>query len=124
MKENYAASLSDLTSFLSLKTANFNAATDILEESDLTSRYPVIENEFTPFYTLNDTQTSFIKGIADFKRREYYHEGLRWFDVKRFQLEVTHSFNNSPIVLTKEDKRKELQIPLTAQNFGVTPNPR
>ena len=90
----------------------------------LTTRYPVIADEYTPFYTLTAKQFSFIKAISEYKRREYYHEGLRWFDVKRHQLEVTHVFNNSPIVLTKKDNRKELQIPQTAQNFGVSPNPR
>lgn len=124
MKENYTASLTDLTDFLSLKTRGFNPVTDVLDEAAITATFPAVPNEYTPFYALNETQTSFIKAVSELKRREFYHEGQRWFDIKRFKLEVTHLFNNAPIVLEKEDLRKELQIPLTAQNFGVTPNPR
>lgn len=124
MKENYNASLRDLTDFLSLKTRGFDPNTDQLDEATITSDYPAITGEYTPYYTLNSTQTSFVKAISEFKRRNYYHEGLRWFDIKRFKLEVEHLFNNSPILLAKDDNRKQLQIPLSAQNFGVTPNPR
>ncbi|WBX76806.1 RagB/SusD family nutrient uptake outer membrane protein [Tenacibaculum ovolyticum] len=124
MMGNYASSLNDLNTFLSKKTSGHDPLTDILTEDILTTIYPVIANEYTPFYTLTDKQSSFIKGIAEYRRREYYHEGLRWFDVKRYQLEVTHIFDGSPIVLAKKDNRKELQIPQTAQNFGVSPNPR
>ena len=124
MLGNYSSSLNDLNVFLSKKTSGYNPLNDLLTEDMLTTRYPVIADEYTPFYTLTAKQSSFIKGIAEYKRREYYHEGLRWFDVKRYQLEVTHIFNDSPIVLAKNDNRKELQIPQTAQNFGVSPNPR
>lgn len=124
MLGSYGNSLNDLNVFLSKKTEDHNPLTDLLTEDMLTTSYPVIANEYTPFYTLTAKQSSFIKGIAEYKRREYYHEGLRWFDVKRYQLEVTHIFNASPIVLAKKDNRKELQIPQTAQNFGVSPNPR
>lgn len=124
MKEDYTNSLEDLNAFLSRKTRNHNPATDVLTEAMLAAQYTVVANEYTPFYTLNDKQTSFIKGIAEYKRREYYHEGLRWFDIKRFQLEVTHIFDDATITLTKEDNKKQLQIPQTAQSFGVSPNPR
>ena len=87
--------------------------------------YPVIENEYTPFYSLNDKQASFVKGIAEFRRREFCHEGFRWFDVKRFDLEVTHSIKEEePIVLPKGDFRRAIQIPESVVVFGIEKNRR
>ena len=124
MKENYNAALSDLTTFLSKKTRSYNPSTDILTSDIVEDEYPFVANEYTPFYSLTEKQFSHIKAISEYKRREYYHEGLRWFDIKRFHLEVTRNFDNQPITLTKNDNRREIQIPLTARNFGVEPNPR
>lgn len=58
--------------------------------------------------------------------KEFIHEGLRWFDIKRYGLEVTHSFpDGSEITLTSNDNRKALQIPEAAQKIGeLQPNPR
>lgn len=124
MMGDYSNSLNDINAFLAKKTASHDPATDILITDDIVRDYPVIVDEYTPFYALTDQQTSFVKAISEYKRREFYHEGLRWFDVRRFKLEVSHKLDNGTIVLTKNDNRKELQIPLTAQNFGIQPNPR
>jgi hypothetical protein len=56
-------------------------------------------------------------------------EGHRWFDIKRFNLVVTHNTlafgkierNN---ILEKDDKRRALQIPLRASDNGIEKNPR
>ena len=54
------------------------------------------------------------------------HEGLRWFDIKRFQIPVTHVLQNgTPITLEADDDRKVLQIPQAAIDVGgLEPNPR
>ncbi|QTE24107.1 RagB/SusD family nutrient uptake outer membrane protein [Polaribacter cellanae] len=126
MKENYASALKDLNIFLSKKTLSYNATTDILTEDMVVAQYPVVPKEYTPFYTLNDKQTSFVKFIAELKRRESYHQGLRWFDVKRFDLEVSRKLSilGDPNVLVKGDKRRLLKIPKNALNFGIVDNPR
>jgi hypothetical protein len=47
------------------------------------------------------------------RRREFIHEGLRWLDIKRFALKVTHKVYNQPDnVLAKDDLRKAIQLPL------------
>lgn len=35
-------------------------------------------------------QTSYVKAITEARRRDFVHEGLRWFDVKRFNIVVNH----------------------------------
>jgi hypothetical protein len=60
------------------------------------------------------------------KQKEFVIQGLRWFDIKRQELEVTHDLvNGSIITLSEKDKRKILQIPNSAIEVGgLKPNPR
>ncbi len=58
--------------------------------------------------------------------KEFIHEGLRWFDIKRYGFEVTHDYpDGSSITLSEDDNRKALQIPEAAREIGnLRPNPR
>ena len=58
--------------------------------------------------------------------KEFIHEGLRWFDIKRYSFSVTHSYpDGSTATLAEDDNRKALQIPEAAQEIGeLRPNPR
>jgi hypothetical protein len=53
------------------------------------------------------------------------HEGLRWWDIKRFGLEIPHTiYHQTTNVLLKDDKRKVVQIPEYALRAGLEKNPR
>ncbi|MHC0442854.1 RagB/SusD family nutrient uptake outer membrane protein [Flavobacterium sp. 3-210] len=129
MKNRMAEVNTELGYFLGTRTSGYNAATDILDEEKVTAKYPAVSNEFTPFYTLSPVQTSYIKAIAEARRRDFIREGLRWFDIKRFNLVVEHNTlefgkvvrNN---ILEKDDARRALQIPLRASDNGIEKNPR
>ena len=60
------------------------------------------------------------------RRKEFIIQGLRWFDIKRFELEVQHNqVDGSIITLEDKDRRKVLQIPASAIEVGkLEPNPR
>ncbi len=125
MANRIAEANTELEFFLGARTKEFDAATDKLTEAKVVAKYPVIANEYTPFYNMTPVQTSYVKAIAEAKRREFIHEGMRWFDIKRFNLEVKHEIFNRPTnILTKDDKRRVLQIPLSASSNGVEKNPR
>lgn len=126
MKGDFEAAIADINAFLSVRTVGYDPTTDVLAVQDIAAIYPVQPDEYTPVYTLTDQQASFVKAIAELRRREFFHEGLRWFDVRRFDLEVTHTFvDGSPeIVLTKGDQRRQLQIPAFAIARGLERNPR
>jgi hypothetical protein len=125
MLGQFDAASADLTAYLSQKLLNFSAANDKVTLALLKTTYPFIPNEYTPFYSLTEDQTAFIKAIAEFRRREFYHEGMRWFDIKRFNLVVTHArVSNVPMVLPKDDLRRAIQIPETAKAFGIEANKR
>jgi hypothetical protein len=60
------------------------------------------------------------------RRKEFIIQGLRWFDIKRLELEVTHDLIDGSIIeLDDNDRRKVLQIPISAIEVGgLDPNPR
>lgn len=64
--------------------------------------------------------------VIDERRKEFIQEGLRWYDIKRFHMPVTHLLsNNLPITLVEDDPRKILQIPQAAIDIGgLKANPR
>lgn len=124
MKGDIALANDELDYFLSTRTVGY-VASDKLTEAKVVAKYPVIADEYTPFYTMTPVQTSYVKAIAETRRRDFIHEGMRWFDVKRFNIVVNHETSNKPTnVLVKDDNRRALQIPLHASNTGVELNPR
>ncbi len=61
------------------------------------------------------------------RRKEFIVQGLRWFDIKRHEIEVDHVLEdgNSTNRLEEDDLRKILQIPTSAIDVGgLKPNPR
>lgn len=124
MKNNFAGALKDINTFLSRKTRGYNPTTDVLAKSDVLAMFPDA-SEYQPFYELTPEQSSFVKMIAELRRREFYMEGLRWFDIKRFHIPVTHDFaDGQSMTLKANDLRRAVQIPQSATSFGVEPNPR
>nr|WP_198530124.1 RagB/SusD family nutrient uptake outer membrane protein [Flavobacterium sp. Root935] len=125
MKNRIAEANTELEYFLGTRTTGYNAATDKLTEAKVVAKYPVIADEYTPFYEMTPVQTSYVKAIAETRRRDFIHEGIRYFDVKRFNIVVRHeTFNKPTNVLEKDDKRRAIQIPLSASSNGVEKNPR
>lgn len=115
----------ELEYFLSTRTTSYSATTDKLTEAKIVAKYPIIADEYTPFYMMTPVQTSYIKAIAETRRRDFIHEGMRWFDVKRFNIVVKHdNINQATNILAKDDNRRALQIPLHASTNGVELNPR
>lgn len=77
-------------------------------------------------YGSSNDRLNLLLFTLDERVKEFIHEGLRWFDIKRFQFPVTHDLpDGTTIQLTEDDKRKILQIPQTAIDVGgLEPNPR
>lgn len=73
----------------------------------------------------NDQQNAF-RYLMEERIKEFIHEGMRWFDIRRFKIPVTHVLQNgSTITLEADDNRKLLQIPQSAIDIGgLEPNPR
>jgi len=66
-----------------------------------------------------------VSAVLHFKRISYIHEGLRWLDILRLKLPVTHrTSSGQTITLSADDKRKLLQLPVEVKQSGIDLNPR
>lgn len=76
-------------------------------------------------YQLTSDIEPYLQCVQHFRRIQTVHEGQRWFDIKRYGLEVTHLWGkNDKVVLKPCDKRYAIQIPAEVIGAGLQPNPR
>lgn len=82
--------------------------------------HPFYENE------MSSEQMAFVNCAVDLRRREQVMEGGRWFDIKRFDIEVTHKAyqTGAEDVLVRRDPRRAIQIPEEVISYGIEANPR
>ncbi|WPP49544.1 RagB/SusD family nutrient uptake outer membrane protein [Catalinimonas niigatensis] len=103
--------------------ADLQTLSDKRYDSQVTVDLETIRN----YIRSGNPQNDVLIYIIELERpKEFIHEGLRWFDIKRFDLPVEHTLaDGSVITLEAEDNRKALQIPEAAQEIGnLEPNPR
>ena len=74
---------------------------------------------------------AYIHALLYIRRVEFYMMGMRWFDVKRYGIEITRRRLGTTLDvletydrLTKDDPRRALQLPKDVITAGLTPNPR
>lgn len=80
-------------------------------------------------YGTTDQKEGVIQLILETKRTQFIQEGIRWMDILRHRLTVTHNVydaqgNETFIQLTPDDNRRVFQIPQEAKLSGVELNPR
>ncbi len=110
---NLSASISDLQA---LSERRFSGGTPSLTLQDLRD-----------FYSDTDDLNNVISYILFLERRkEFIMQGMRWYDIKRYNLPVTHNTQaGGTITLSSDDLRKVFQIPQSAIDVGgLEPNPR
>lgn len=128
MHNKFDESVNDLNTYLSKRITNF-APEHLLTIDRINTWYSDKGDDLNPFYSFTAEQLPMVKCVTDFRRTEYIHEGMRWFDVRRFRLPVEHNIKNTigeddVVVLQPEDLKKECQIPQLAIEFGLKANPR
>ena len=58
------------------------------------------------------------------RKAEFLGTGLRWFDVRRYNIPIVHMSDTHPTdTLVVGDRRRACQIPDQAQGNGIKPNP-
>jgi len=80
--------------------------------------------------TTGSTQENMIHYVLQCRRLLTLHEGLRWYDIKRYgiavpryQIQTNGNFIENSF-LTANDERKAIQIPQDVISAGMTANPR
>lgn len=74
-------------------------------------------------YQLTDDIWPFVQCVLHFRRIETIDDGLRFFDIKRYGIEITHRIGRDRVeTLTIDDPRRALQIPTDVLSAGFAPN--
>ena len=105
-----------------------------ITEEDQTGMVSTIKKHLHPVGFTIDAEGSvdecMYQCLLDMRRIETIHRGMRWFDIKRFGMEIKRRMMENHVpgrlvdVLTVDDERKAIQVPQQARDAGVTPNPR
>ena len=123
MLGNTAEVIADLNLYLPYKTQG-GTINPALTEAIMNRRYAGVGTAFDPNYSLTTQQREWLQCVADVRRAEFLHLGLRWFDIKRWGMTVTHTDSKGTYELKKDDPRREWQIPEDAVKAGLPANPR
>ncbi|MDL2330761.1 RagB/SusD family nutrient uptake outer membrane protein [Odoribacter sp. OttesenSCG-928-A06] len=138
MKGDTISALEDINRFVSKRARNYASDLDLTmikmhayfdnnPEGQLMDTW-VVEPHYYSEIKDNLSTMRLLKISLLLRRMEFLQEGLRWFDIKRFHIPVTHNVEwddeIAETTLSGYDPRRALQIPQEAQRVGVLPNPR
>lgn len=116
MKGNYTAALADMNTLISVRVNGYVPATHDLTDKKIKDYYAA---------TISDPQEAYLKAVLDLKAAEFVHEGMRWLDIKRLNIPVTHiDLDGTVRVLPANDPRRLCQLPPEVTLSGVELNPR
>ena len=127
LKKDYASAATDLSYWYQKKGREVHSAQEISDFYAAGDKTTVCKPLQPKFALEEGMQTNMIQAVLHARRVEGIHEGVRWIDIKRYGIEVTHTvYHGEPMVLAPYDVRKAVQIPLTVLSApgGLTPNPR
>lgn len=144
MKNQYDKASSDLTMWMqNITKSKLTLDPDTITKfynsvkysySDSLGLESTVKKHLNPAFTIDkegSTQEAMLQCVLGFRRIETMHNGLRWFDIKRYGIEFprrTMSADGVPLKKTdflgKDDPRRAIQLPSKVLDAGVTPNPR
>jgi hypothetical protein len=108
-----------------------NSAIDLLNMylSTRIEGYTVSHNisaaKINAYYGTTNTPGGLLTTILSYKRSEFVHEGLRWFDLLRYKMPVEHeTISGEVFTLGADDPRRLFQLPATVKQSGIEQNPR
>lgn len=126
LKKEYDSAAADLSYWYRKKGIAAHSADEIADFYGESS----VETNAKPLntgVTYDEKQQNMLYAVLHARRVEGVHEGVRWLDIKRYGISVTHNiYNGTPIVLKADDPRKAIQVPaqVLAAPGSMTPNPR
>ncbi len=113
----------------SIRLGDFAAAKILLEEIGKNVYSSYNANSLTTatlksFYKTADDTNAWISYLLYERRMMFLFQGMRWFDIKRYNLDVEHRLKDGSTILKLSETapNKDYQIPLFAINDGMTPN--
>ncbi len=90
----------------------------------LSYSYANLYKEYTTtLYPNHSKDETLLRIILDERRREFVDEGIRWLDIRRYNLIPIHHEDVNGVIHTLTEKKLTLQIPADAISNGLEPNP-
>jgi len=137
LKQQYDKAVDDLNLWLRATTSSqIDLTSELIDEFYGKLEYyrpddPTPKKELHPdFPIVSSLQENMLHCMLHIRRIETIHEGLRWFDVKRYGIEIyrRHLDENEDVeVIDKlpvNDPRRAIQLPAPVISAGMKPNPR
>lgn len=85
---------------------------------------PLNSEKMSSGFIVSATQKPFINCVLHFRRIETMFDGYRWFDIKRYGIEIEHTIGRTSVEkLVYNDARRAIQLPQEVISAGVDPNP-
>jgi len=76
-------------------------------------------------FKITPEQLPLIHCVLHFRRIETMFDGYRWFDIKRYGIEITHNIDGKGLQqLSFDDERRAIQLPQEVISAGMESNPR
>ena len=101
--------------------------------ADAAKMVPSFKKYISPRFTIDaegSVQESLLQCLLNFRRIETVHQGMRWMDIRRYNIEIPRRLigaNGKPSKnldwLEKDDPRQVVQIPQSIREAGVAGNP-
>ena len=101
--------------------------------ADAAKMVPSFKKHISPRFTIGvegSVQESLLQCMLNFRRIETVHQGMRWMDIRRYNIEIPRRLigvNGRPSKnldwLEKDDPRQVVQIPQSIRESGVAGNP-
>ena len=101
--------------------------------ADAAKIVPSFKKHISPRFTIDaegSVQESLLQCLLNFRRIETVHQGMRWMDIRRYNIEIPRRLigaNGKPSKnldwLEKDDPRQVVQIPQSIREAGVAGNP-
>ena len=125
-QKEYTQAVADIQAWFDTRASGVTVSRSAVNQYYGSQATEKTKKELHPKFTIeNGEQLNFVNCILHLRRIETIHEGLRWFDIKRYGIEVTHNISgSSDDILTVDDPRRAIQIPTDVIGAGLTPNPR
>ena len=134
MNNQFDKAIADLNIFCRQRIKSYNEVSHSITEAKLLEFYQKAYNNEEHFLnkynaygaaSWDDLKKSIIMCILEFRRNEFMWEGLRYFDMIRYKMPVTHKTSNGDSnTLYPGDDRWVFQIPETSTLAGMELNPR
>lgn len=140
MKGDIAGAVNDMNiwskGYLGKGTMTEQSIRSYFKENKNKQQTPELHNQdMCPSWIITPEQRPFVWCVLHLRRIETLHDGMRWFDIKRYGIEIDHTISTGTKVtdvvtkhLVWNDSRRALQLPQTVidavASGRLTPNDR